>query len=111
MPELVKSGPVIPIELMNQLDDGKVIFFCGAGISKSTGLPDFVELVKRIYEEAHLEPDILEREALDLDENIETRRHPKIDKALGLLERDNRLGSADPSKTNRLRQIVIKCFS
>ena len=33
MPELVSNGPRIPVHLMNEVDTGGVVFFCGAGIS------------------------------------------------------------------------------
>ena len=48
---LVKDGPDIPDELIRQHEDGRVVFFCGAGISRSVGLPDFKELVDRIEKE------------------------------------------------------------
>ena len=31
MPELVPEGPRIPVHLMNEVDEGSVVFFCGAG--------------------------------------------------------------------------------
>ena len=96
---------------MNQLDDGQVVFFCGAGISMGTGLPSFGGLVGYIYEASHLTPDNAEGEALDLREPLPERRHPKIDKALGLLEREHRLGSKDPLQPSRLRKIVIDRLS
>lgn len=104
MPELVANGPVIPSRLMNELDSERAVFFCGAGISMgpASKLPNFVDLVKHIYQVHRLKPDDVEREALDLGENesIENlgaknanrRRRPNHDKALGLLERDKRLG-------------------
>ena len=32
MPELVPEGPRIPVHLMNEVDEGSVVFFCGAGV-------------------------------------------------------------------------------
>ena len=32
MPELVSEGPRIPVHLMNEVDEGSVVFFCGAGV-------------------------------------------------------------------------------
>lgn len=48
--QFINGGPDIPIELLNEHQEGKVIFFCGAGISYPAGLPNFKGLVDRIYE-------------------------------------------------------------
>ena len=95
MPELVANGPAIPVPLMNELDSGGVVFFCGAGISagEGSGLPGFADLVEHVYSENHMSPDAVEREALDCDEEDPGRRRPSLDKALGLLERPDRLGA------------------
>ena len=95
MPELVADGPSIPARLMNELDNGGVVFFCGAGISAGPGsdLPLFEDLVQHVYTVNHMDADSVEREALDSEENDPGRRQPKYDKALGLLERPERLGT------------------
>ena len=105
MPELVANGPNIPVHLMNELDSGRVVFFCGAGVSagSSSGLPTFADLVDRVYDAHHMVPDGVEREALDFGEPIPGRRRPNFDKALGLLER--RLGA------QTLRNTVIEILS
>lgn len=105
MPELVANGPDIPVALLNRLDRGTVVFFCGAGISATPGsdLPSFGKLVRHVYKANHVEPDAVEREALDLDEPDEQRRRPSLDKALGLLER--RIGA------QKLRETVISSLS
>jgi len=105
MPELVANGPDIPATLLNRLDSGTVVFFCGAGISATPGsdLPGFGELVDHVYKANHVKPDAVEREALDLDEVDVRRRRPSFDKALGLLER--RLGA------QMVRQTVIARLS
>lgn len=77
MPELVQNGPDIPVELMNLRDDGKVVFFCGSGISKDTGLPMFPGLVSLIYERTKERPSESEQELLN---------QRQFDKVLGLLE-------------------------
>ena len=107
MPELVPNGPIIPFHLMNEVDSGRVVFFCGAGISAGVGseLPRFACLVRHVYTENHMEPDAVEREALDLEEQDAARRRPKFDKALGLLERKGRLGA------KALRRTVIERLS
>ena len=107
MPELIAGGPTIPVRLLNMLDNGKIVFFCGAGVSVGPGscLPNFADLVQHVYEANHIEPDSVEREALDLDEPVPDRRRPNLDKALDLLERDERLG------THALRSSVIERLS
>ena len=104
MPELIAGGPLIPVHLLNELDSGNVVFFCGAGISAGAGsdLPGFARLVDHVYEANHIVPDAVEGEALDLEEVNPVRRRPNFDKALGLLERSGRLG------TEVLRRTVIE---
>ena len=107
MPELVAGGPAIPVRLLNELDSGQVVFFCGAGVSMGPGsdLPSFADLVRHVYEANGLTPDSVESEALDLEEPDPDRRRPNFDKALGLLERESRLGAS------ALRRAVIKRLS
>ena len=80
---------------MNELDNGRVVFFCGAGISAGQGsdLPNFADLLAHVYAVNHLGPDAFEKEALDLEEQAPERRRPNFDRALGLLERRERLGA------------------
>ena len=86
MPELVSKGPDVPVDLLNQLDDERVVFFCGAGVSMggNSRLPGFRRLLCQVYQSNHIEPNDLETEAL---------RKPAYDKAFELLERQDRLGS------------------
>ncbi|HHA2810109.1 MULTISPECIES: SIR2 family protein [Stenotrophomonas] len=51
MPKFVKGGPVVPDELVQSLEDDRVVIFCGAGISMGAGLPDYVGLVKYCYDD------------------------------------------------------------
>ena len=98
MPELVAGGPTIPVRLLNELDAGKVVIFCGAGVSKGAGsdLPSFAGLVEHVYAANHIEADAVENGALEIE---------ALDKALGLLEREERLG------TRALRRTVIERLS
>jgi len=107
MPELVANGPIIPVRLMNELDGGKAVFFCGAGISMgpASDLPSFNGLLDHVYKTSQLEPDAVETEALDLDKRNRDRRRPNLDKAFGLLERQDRLGA------HSLRRIVVERLS
>lgn len=47
---LVASGPDLPAELMKSQETGRLVFFCGAGVSCNVGLPLFPGLVDGIYE-------------------------------------------------------------
>ena len=107
MPELVSGGPTIPVQLMNRLDSGRAVFFCGAGVSvgAGSGLPTFVELVQHVYDKNGMKPDDVEKQALHLDVPDKTKRRPQLDKALDLLERSDRLGAAV------LRRTVIERLS
>ena len=51
MPAFVTDGPDIPEHLLQAHEDGRVVFFCGAGISTPAGLPLFKGLVNRIYKQ------------------------------------------------------------
>lgn len=46
--QLIQKGPDIPERLLQAHEDGRVVFFCGAGISYPAGLPGFGKLVERI---------------------------------------------------------------
>jgi hypothetical protein len=48
MPSFTTDGPEIPSEVLQALEDGELVFFCGAGVSKPAGLPLFGELVRAI---------------------------------------------------------------
>jgi hypothetical protein len=47
--QFVPNGPDIPNALLHAHEEGKVVFFCGAGISYPAGLPLFEGLVDEIY--------------------------------------------------------------
>ena len=45
----IENGPDIPDELLLALDEGRVVFFCGAGVSRArAGLPDFFGLAEQV---------------------------------------------------------------
>lgn len=47
--QFVANGPDIPDALLQAHEEGRVVFFCGAGISYPAGLPGFGGLVNSIY--------------------------------------------------------------
>ena len=51
-------GPNLPDELLEARDEGRVLFFCGAGVSRARAqLPDFLGLAKAVLQELHVLPD------------------------------------------------------
>lgn len=77
--QFIPNGPDIPDELLQAHEEGKVVFFCGAGISYPAGLPGFGGLVGNIYKSIGVKPNDLQKVALD---------NYQFDTALDLLERD-----------------------
>lgn len=76
--QFIAHGPDIPEALLQAQEEGRVAFFCGAGISYPAGLPGFQGLVDGIYRLAGTNPTPIEKEAYDLY---------RYDAALDLLER------------------------
>lgn len=76
--QFVTNGPDIPDALLEAHEEGRVVFFCGAGVSYPAGLPGFKGLVKDIYRLNGTAPENIERAALDREQ---------YDATLDLLER------------------------
>ena len=76
--QFITNGPDIPDPLLQAHEDGRLVFFCGAGISYPAGLPDFKGLVEQIYHLNGTELSDIEREAYD---------NGQFDATLDLLER------------------------
>ena len=76
--QFVTNGPDIPEELLQAHEDGRVVFFCGAGISYSANLPGFRGLVDDIYSNLGTGMEPAEKDAYN--------RH-QFDGTLDLLER------------------------
>ena len=80
--QFVANGPDIPNELLQAHEEGRLVFFCGTGISYPARLPDFENLVCRIYQNLGIEPDKYEHEAyiikqFDITLNLLERRLSK----------------------------------
>lgn len=79
--QFIEGGPHIPDELIEELEDGNVALFTGAGVSKGIGLPLFDELVRDVY--AHLHQWMAPQEKQEFDNH-------NYDRTLALFE--TRLG-------------------
>jgi hypothetical protein len=63
--QFVANGPDIPDKLLQAHEEGRVVFFCGAGISYPAGLPGFKGLVENIYRLTYTQFSAFEEEAFD----------------------------------------------
>ncbi len=67
----VANGPDIPGELLEARDAGRVIFFCGSGVSRHRAHgPDFAELARRVADGLGSLPDSPARRLLAMAANI-----------------------------------------
>jgi len=75
--QFVRNGPDIPERLLQQHEDGRVVFFCGAGVSFRAGLPSFKSLTLKLYDALSVTPNAVQQSAL---------KAMQFDTAIGLLE-------------------------
>lgn len=75
--QFVANGPDIPDALLQAHEEGRVVFFCGAGISYPAGLPGFKGLVDDIYQRIGTTRSSIEQDAY---------HHGQFDATLNLLE-------------------------
>lgn len=77
--QFIKLGPDIPERLLQAHEDGRVVFFCGAGISYPARLPSFSGLVDKLYTNLAVTPNATQKTAI---------KAKQFDTAVGLLEAD-----------------------
>lgn len=77
--QFVNGGPDIPERLLQAHEEGRVVFFCGAGISYPARLPGFAELVEKLYANLAEIPNTARQTAINAGQ---------FDTAIGLLEAD-----------------------
>ena len=87
------NGPDIPDELLLARDQGRTVFFCGAGVSRAkANLPDFFELSKEVTKSLHVSEDHpankIIAEAKEIAEKIGIDGLISADRVFGLLEKD-----------------------
>lgn len=75
--QFVNNGPDIPERLLQAHEDGRVVFFCGAGISYPARLPGFAGLVNKLYASLNVVPNPVQQIAIKAEQ---------FDTAIGLLE-------------------------
>lgn len=77
--QFVRHGPDIPERLLQLHEDGRVVFFCGAGVSYPARLPGFAGLVDKLYQALSVSPNAVQQAAIKVGQ---------FDTAIGLLEAD-----------------------
>lgn len=89
----IENGPFVPDELLIARDQGRVVFFGGAGVSQArAGLPDFFGLAKKVTKQLGIPADSPALKILNKIKEFETHTGVKglvsADRIFGLLERD-----------------------
>lgn len=89
----IENGPSIPDELLLARDQGRVVFFCGAGVSRAkAGLPDFFGLAENVIRKlgGHSNSPALKIlvEAREIEKRTGVAGLISADRVFGLLERD-----------------------
>jgi hypothetical protein len=87
------NGPLLPDELLVARDEGRVLFFCGAGVSRADArLPDFLGLAKSVLRELRVLPESPAQKLVDTAERLDPIAGVTgilaADRIFGLLERD-----------------------
>lgn len=77
--QFINNGPDIPDALLQAHEEGRVVFFCGAGISYPARLPGFARLVRNVYTALAVTPNAVQHAAI---------KAGQFDTAIGLLEAD-----------------------
>lgn len=104
----IENGPSIPDELLNARDEGRVVFFCGAGVSKAYArMPDFFGLVDAVIQELGVEPDsdalkVYEKSG-EIGEELSITGLISADRIFGLLEREFTITDIQSAVTKSLK--------
>ncbi len=88
-----EEGPSLPDHLLRARDEGRVVFFCGAGVSQArAGLADFFGLASSVMQELGALEDSdaskVLRKAKEVGEELDVTGLISADRVFSLLERD-----------------------
>jgi hypothetical protein len=98
--KFVEASADIPNELIHAVNDGQVVFLCGAGVSKGVGLPLFQDLTDTVYTK------LGESRDNEAAERIAYSR-AEYDRVLGSLEKRTHL----PGTESRVRAAVSETLA
>ncbi|MCW0218514.1 MAG: hypothetical protein OJI67_09355, partial [Prosthecobacter sp.] len=102
------DGPSIPDDLLLARDQGRVIFFCGAGVSRArANLPDFFGLARAVVSKLGVDKNSsaykLIEEAQEIDRRVGVSGVISADRVFGLLERDFSSGDIEEAVASALK--------
>jgi hypothetical protein len=109
------DGPNIPEALLEDRDNGNVVFFCGAGVSRPAGLPGFAELAEQVVQELGAPPEAKVRAMLARAKQEPDGAVP-LDQIFSILQQEYRSANIDnivskllktPSPANVDQHLVI----
>lgn len=88
-----ENGPWIPDELLNARDNGRVVLFCGSGVSRARArLPDFFGLAEAVVRELKVSEDSdackVLKKAQEIGEELAISGLISADRVFALLERE-----------------------
>lgn len=106
--KFIPKGPLIPSELLIARDQGRVVFFCGAGVSYARAkLPNFYQLAQKACDALGVPDSSPARKLLThvpkLERKIGTLGLVSMDRVFGLLEREFDSRSIDKVVAESLR--------
>ena len=106
----LKDGPSIPDDLLIARDEGRVVFFCGAGVSRAkAGLDDFYGLAESVLDKLRVASDHTTRkvlaEAHEIGERTGASGLISADRIFGLLERDFSIKDVEEAVANALKPV------
>ncbi len=100
--QFLMNGPNIPDQLLQEHEDGNVVFFCGAGISMPAGLPSFKELVNKILKNLNYQKSAVLQKAI---------KSKQYDQVLNLLEQEIEGGRKEGLVRQELLEILKPDYS
>ncbi len=112
----ITTGPSIPDDLLVARDEGRVVFICGAGISRARAhLPDFNQLTRRVVDTLGATAQDPARKLLDHEEAIEritgVAGIVSADRIFGFLERDFSVDEIENAVARALTPIALPDLS
>ena len=106
----IESGPSIPDELLIARDEGRVVFFCGAGVSMARAmLPNFFDLANKVIQKLGVPVDDPVNKILIEAKEIQARTGItgliSVDRIFGSLERDFEISDIESAVAEVLKPV------